>query len=234
MRRFMMGAALGAASLLPGWALAGDQETAQHVAANMKNSGRLKGYSIDVKAKDGLVVLMGKVASDDQLKAAIEVAQQTPEVEQVVSQLSIAAPATALPQARTEGGLRQPPAIVSSNEEIPQLTTTESSGRRRQPAAIQPQVQAAVASSYDAEPAQKPVPRSIQVSSRMNAPMPLQAGQAAPIQPQSPPPVPVAAVASRQPSQMPYEGGGAPSPAYAPGVGGGPAAVRYDHAQMPN
>jgi hypothetical protein len=77
------------AALAPAWVLAGDQETAQQVAANLRNSGKLKGYAIDVKAADGTVMLNGTVTSKEQLSAALRIAGQTAGVEDVVNNLSV-------------------------------------------------------------------------------------------------------------------------------------------------
>ena len=46
MKRFWLGLAIiGLTTIAPAIAMAGDQEIAQQVATNLKNSGKLKGYS---------------------------------------------------------------------------------------------------------------------------------------------------------------------------------------------
>lgn len=110
MRRLIFGWAIaGIAALSPALAFAGDQEVAQQIASNLKNSGKLKGYSISVKVHEGIVQLDGTVRSEKQLADALEIAEITPGIEQVINNLSVKAPTvqTAAPT------LRQPRGIVA-------------------------------------------------------------------------------------------------------------------------
>ena len=51
MRRLFMVWATGLALITPVVALGSDQELAQQIAGNLKNSGRMKGYNISVKVQ---------------------------------------------------------------------------------------------------------------------------------------------------------------------------------------
>ena len=90
MRRLFNVWAMGAIALLtPAWALGSDTELAQQIAGNLKNSGRLKGYSISVKVQGNVVQLDGTVRSDEQLEQALLLAEATPGIERVVNNLSV-------------------------------------------------------------------------------------------------------------------------------------------------
>lgn len=92
MRRFFFSAALaGVAALMPAWAFGSDQETAQQIADALRSSGRLKDYSIGVKFESGRAFLLGRVASEQQARTAVEMAQQLPDVESVENRLEIKA-----------------------------------------------------------------------------------------------------------------------------------------------
>ncbi len=92
MRRSLIGLVVAAsAALVPMWALAGNQEVAEKIAANLKQSGQLHGYKIAVKYQDGTAWLKGQVASQEQIAVAVQVANQTQGVSKVVNDLSVAA-----------------------------------------------------------------------------------------------------------------------------------------------
>jgi hypothetical protein len=88
MHRFIVASAITAIALLsPAWAMASNRETAQHIANVLRKSGRLHNYEFDVKYKDGTAWLIGRVADEDQRLLAEELAEQLPEVSQVINQL---------------------------------------------------------------------------------------------------------------------------------------------------
>jgi len=90
MHRFIVAWAISAIALLsPNLATASDKETAQHIADTLKQSGRLVGFSFGVKYHDGTAWLKGRVSSEEQKAMAIEMAEQMPEVSQVVDQLTV-------------------------------------------------------------------------------------------------------------------------------------------------
>jgi hypothetical protein len=74
-------------SLLTASAWADD--LAANVAAKLRDSGALAGYRVNVKAKSGTVWLEGSVSDEQQLAAAIGVAETTPGVERVVNRLVV-------------------------------------------------------------------------------------------------------------------------------------------------
>ena len=65
-------------------------DLAANVAAKMKESGALKGYRVNVKAKAGTVWLEGTVSDARQIDAAIAAAEEVAGVERVVNRLSVA------------------------------------------------------------------------------------------------------------------------------------------------
>jgi len=90
MRRSILRWAMAlAATLMPAWVMASDQETAQHIADALRGSGRLVDYSIGVKYENGTAWLLGRVANEDQAREAIEMAEQLPVVQRVVNSLEI-------------------------------------------------------------------------------------------------------------------------------------------------
>jgi hypothetical protein len=82
-------------------------DLASSVAGNLRDSGALTGYRVNVKSKSGTVWLEGRVSDDRQLAAAVGIAETTPGVERVVNRLVIdgAAAGQAQPQA---GSLAMP------------------------------------------------------------------------------------------------------------------------------
>ncbi len=100
MRRLILSwAVVGLAMLPPAAAFGSDQEVAQQIATNLKNSGRMKGYSINVKVQEGVVQLDGTVRSEQQLEQALAIAEVTPGIERVLNNLRVkeSAPAAAAP-----------------------------------------------------------------------------------------------------------------------------------------
>jgi hypothetical protein len=99
MRRFVLGLAVAAAIVGgPGWTRAGETETAAQaanvqkatqIANNLKSSGALSGFRIGVRFRDGVAVLRGTVANEQQKAAALAIAEQSEGVTQVVDQLAI-------------------------------------------------------------------------------------------------------------------------------------------------
>ncbi len=113
-RLFWSAALVGIACLAPACGLADDQQLSQQIADGL--SGRLKNYSVGVRAQDGTVWLNGSVASQSQMAAAIETAQKTPGVERVVNNLTIGQ--TAVAQGGSHSNLRQP--VVQASMELPE------------------------------------------------------------------------------------------------------------------
>jgi BON domain-containing protein len=101
MHRFIVAWAITAIALLsPNLTRASDQETAKQIASSLKQSGRLVGFSIGVKFHEGTAWLKGRVSSEQQKALAVEMAEQMPDVVQVVDELTIEAAASAAPALR--------------------------------------------------------------------------------------------------------------------------------------
>jgi hypothetical protein len=228
MRRFWTTLAMGIAILSPAFAMAGDQEVAQQIGQNLKNSGKLKGYSINVKVHEGVAQLNGTVSSAQQLDDALSIAEVTPGIERVVNNLSVKAPTAAAPAA----ALRQPTNLF--NQEAAQIQQTVAASPVSGP---YQQLQQA-----PAMPANMPMPQAqaMAMAPRGNQPlgMPI-AGRGMPPQ----------MMASRQPMPAPgmlppgamqagaIQGApvqGAPMPAAIPSPNMMPAPMAYDAPSMPN
>lgn len=96
MRRVVVGLAIAFATLTPSWALANDQQIAQHIIQKLeqhKRAGQLKGFGIDLQVEDGTVFMNGRVTTPEQQKTALETAQLTPGVKKVVNGLKVTSPA---------------------------------------------------------------------------------------------------------------------------------------------
>jgi hypothetical protein len=99
MRRYSLGlAVLSLAALVQGAARGDDQQIAQEIVQKLqaeKQAGTLKGFSIDLQVDEGTVWLSGRVASEEQLSRALDLARRAPGVQQVVNDLTVAPPAAA-------------------------------------------------------------------------------------------------------------------------------------------
>jgi hypothetical protein len=81
MRRFLVGFVVAAvAAVTPTLAMAGNQEVAQQIGQQFRDSGQMSDYKIGIKYQDGKVWLSGNVASQEQLRTACELVKQTPNV----------------------------------------------------------------------------------------------------------------------------------------------------------
>ena len=115
---------LAAVVVLLATSAASAADLAANVAAKMKESGALKGYRVNVKAKAGTVWLEGTVSDARQIDAAIAAAEEVVGVERVVNRLSVAnqAPATdsfALPASiRSLVGMPSPAPQANAEAEI--------------------------------------------------------------------------------------------------------------------
>ncbi|NLX94639.1 MAG: BON domain-containing protein [Rhodopirellula sp.] len=91
MRRLFVGLVVAAATVFaPMWALAGNQEVAEKIAANLRESGQLQGFRIGVKYQDGTAWLRGEVANQEQMSSALKLVFQTEGVTRVVNNLTVA------------------------------------------------------------------------------------------------------------------------------------------------
>jgi hypothetical protein len=98
MRKLGLGLLLAATMVLAPTGLRADEAEdtafAQRIAQRLKESGRLQGYRIGVKYKDGAAWLVGTVSNQQQLEAALAIAEQTPGVDYIVNKLELATPST--------------------------------------------------------------------------------------------------------------------------------------------
>jgi hypothetical protein len=80
------------AALAPVGALASDTEdkaAAEQIATVLRDSGQLNNYSVGVKYRDGTVWLSGRVTSDQQMQAALDIVSELEGIEQIVNNLSV-------------------------------------------------------------------------------------------------------------------------------------------------
>ncbi len=80
------------AALAPAFAMAGDREdkaTADEIAALLRDSGRMQNYSVGVQYKNGTVWLSGRVSSEKQMQAALQVVSDIEGVSQIVNSLQV-------------------------------------------------------------------------------------------------------------------------------------------------
>ena len=209
MRRLVSGMVVAAATVLvPLFALAGNQEVAERIASNLRESGQLKDYKVGVKFQDGTAWVRGRVTDREQMNSALRLVMQTPGVERVVNNLTVG----------TADQAAQPP--MSGVQQITGAFNPERLGRLASQGLNVP--------SQSVEPSAQ-TPRADRVPAAFT-PAPVQ--QVAVEQPALPPmPVayaqPVAPVPLAQP-------GAAPMPQYVTPVGGAVAPARYDQPYMPN
>ena len=86
--RNTFGMAVVAALVAAGSAWA--EDLTGRVAASLRDSGALAGYRVNVKQKDGTVWLTGTVKAPEQIATAVGIVENTPGVERVVNQLTVA------------------------------------------------------------------------------------------------------------------------------------------------
>jgi hypothetical protein len=90
-----------------------NQQIADTIAEQLRQDGRLRGYSIDVSYRDGTAEVRGTVADQPQREEALRLVQGVPGVERVVDHLTLAnGPALTQVQASGEPPLAaEPPAV---------------------------------------------------------------------------------------------------------------------------
>ncbi len=238
MRVFRFLLTLAAIALIaPAALLAGDQDIANTIHTKLQEAqraGDLRGFSIDLEVEDGVVWMAGRVSSSDQQRYALSVAQHTPGVTQVVNDLAIAQPGTAVaPAKKSENVITSMSSAISSaffgsksEASNVQQVQAQVPVAQQQPAAYSPQV---IGSGL---PPRAPQQMAATVPSipRMHT---------SNVTPQSNSPIGF----SRQVNYngQVYEGqiveGGVPGqpvPMYGPAGNVGIQAARYDHPYMPN
>jgi hypothetical protein len=108
MGRILFNWAIAAAVVLaPAVAAAGDKEdkaTAEQIATILRDSGQMQNYSVGVKYKNGTVWLSGRVTSNQQMQAALQVISDIEGIEQIVNSLQVGGPGLKQPMGVRAGG----------------------------------------------------------------------------------------------------------------------------------
>jgi hypothetical protein len=234
MRRLFIGLVVAATTVVvPALALASNQEVADRIAGNLRDSGQLQGYQIGVKCQDGTAWLRGRVASEEQLAKALKIAWQTEGVDRVIQQLEVAQPAST-----RQSRLRTPESVLAAEQltqaapQRQQRYTSRTVSRLQQvvddEAVSAPRRATRLASSYNEQPA-TPASTMTMVQPAVTQPV------RQPVMMRSNRPMPVAYINGGQPAMMPEEVQGSPMPQnYGAPVAAGAAPVRYDQPCMPN
>ncbi len=245
MRRLSYVLTVAAAVLvLPTLAMAGNQEVAEQVAANLRQSGQLQGYKVGVKFQEGTAWLRGRVASHEQMNAALRVAFQTEGVERVVNNLTVdpsiqaagasqeSAPQKKLSVSNLLGTpLRQVNSATAPERRPAKQTATfqrTASSQLAEKTAQRLQQASPVASTFEASPA-----LPVAAEANVNTPSALTEFQA--------PPAPISNLLARaEPMGQPVPVGyiqneaAMPEPQYVAPLGSGAVPARYDQPSMPN
>jgi hypothetical protein len=92
-----------------------DQEMADRIAAQLRQSGRLHGYRIEVSVENGVVELSGRVADRAQRDAALSIAESVPGVANVRDHLTVGAAAPVTPVTAVSQPLQEPAPLMGKN-----------------------------------------------------------------------------------------------------------------------
>jgi len=237
MRRLIVGIVIAAAAaLVPTWALAGNQEVADQIAAALKNSGQLHGYRVGVKFQDGTAWLKGEVGTRDEVDAAMQVAFGVPGVTRVVNSLTVR------PDRPVEQAAQQPvarDAVVAVNQVPLQAAQGAVTGDQRMPKLTRTTA-AVIAPEAAPKQAQRlampMVAPAVEPQIEMTA---LEEPTLAPAKPAAEAPKDASA---KTPQPMPYAQSplpiarvnGQPIQAQAMAIPAGAAPARYDQPNLPN
>lgn len=214
MRRFVFGLAiLGCAAFAPLAARGDDQEIAKSVMQKLekeKQAGNLRGFGIELKVDEGTVFMSGRVSTEEQRKMALECAQRTPGVKQVVNELAVSqaqnvkkvARESALPTAPTEALRSSRKSAAADAAGSPAAVVAQSPGALPgAPAQLRPVGQQPVVRNAAGQ-----LPRAF---------------------------APAHSVAMRRQDGAVGGAPASPVPQYLPGSSGGVTPAQYDHPQMP-
>ncbi len=215
MRRLLTSIVVLAATFAPAVALAGDQNqiVAQAIAQHLRQSGRLKHYSVVVNYADGTVSLHGQVSSPEQARIALHLAGEAECVDRVINNLRIVPVVVAQPAPAKDPPRHDPSVPNPLRKELATHSPEDEGAARRVPASFTPSVAQRVAATEPVDEAPQPMPMSR---------TPAQAAQR---------PIPAAMA---QPMPTANSVAGAPLPMANPGMGGGVAPAQYDQPCMPN
>ena len=245
MRRYVFRLAILALAVIgPSVVRAGDEEIAQQIVQKLqshKQAGTLKGFSIDLSVEEGTVWMTGRVASEQQQMAALDVARRIPGVKQVVNDLTIEAQSTTATRRTHEvfgkmskalaSAVRNPLAKPEQHEE-PEVQLT---------AATQ-EVDGSENGAIGSGVAQSPTPARVATAQPIAQQQQAYAAAQHPYYAQQVPayagPRQQMPLAYAQARPVQHEGAiegmsGGPVPMHMPGSGVGIAPARYDHPSMP-
>ena len=220
MRKTVFSACLAVAVVVPNVSLAAsngaEQEMAQQIGSQLKESGQLRDYRIGVKYQDGVAWLNGSVANEQQMSTAIRLTRQIRGVDHVVNNLAVSGSA---PEASSRG-FELGQSLEQAGQQSRQL---QSSAAQRRPMG-KPTYQSSRQSA-----AMRPVR---QAAARSNMPRPMGAMPVRQAMAQSYGPMPAQCAPGAMAPMGGMGQGQGPMPAgYVPG--GQAGAVNYDNAQMP-
>ena len=230
MRRLLTGLVVaGITAVVPTLALADNQDTADQIAKNLRDSGQLHGYKIGVKVQDGTAWLKGQVQSQAQMNTALRLVFQTSGVTRIVNDLKVTSAEEAAKPTKAARKQAQTARLATSTtlrigEDVAAPTASRRAMASRKlggahevefashEADSQPRRRVLVQPATALEPLA--IPRqTISMSRQATVP-----GR----------PIPVAY------TQPTAAAPGRPIPAYVSGAGGGVAPARYDQPHMPN
>ncbi len=93
MRRFLFGVVIASVTAaMPAWAFGGDREIAKTLMSELqqhKEAGQLKGFDIDLKVENGVIILTGEVASAAQRQLVSRAAADAAGADNVVNELTV-------------------------------------------------------------------------------------------------------------------------------------------------
>ena len=212
MRQLLTGFVVAVSTtLIPMLAFADNQEVAERIAKSLHDSGQLQDYKIGVRFDNDTAWLEGRVASEQQMNTALQVALQSAEVSRVVNRLEAVPTKTALQPMGTALAPERTRWILPAANETP-------IGEKDGPL---DRLEQSIGSRVPAK--RVPLAASGQLA--------YQTGYRVPAAGMSGRPLPVAYMQGGPAGGMP----GAPRPTYTAAVGGGSAApARYDQPQLPN
>jgi hypothetical protein len=246
----LMVAALGLVAPCLAWA--GNQEVADQIARNLRDSGQLTNYKIGVKFQDGTAWLKGRVTDDQQMKVALELTMMTPEVERVVNELTVGTPElvqftspSAGPQLVEPAPQPTAPYARVYPAQQAQAASAAAAAPKHQATAAQ-RLQAVISGAFGSSAPQQEQPSNLVPAAYEAVPVEVVTGA----QPQPLPaygyPRPISAAPMGQPLPIAYAQNGAPPaqmvqgmpaapmPMYNPGMGGNVAPAQYDQPYLPN
>jgi hypothetical protein len=215
MRRYVFKFALLAGmTLTPVLAFGDDKQIAETIVSKLnaeKQTGSLKGFSLDLQVEDGTVWLSGRVTSPEQQARALDIARRVRGVKQVVNDITIAEGQTgglqpAQPQVAESAPSQSRNMLASMNSEIGSgvAAATGAIPSGIQPIAVSPQTPMAAARAHQSQ-----VPMAYAPARYVNHQEGMVGGP-----------------------QYAGEGYGQPMPMHT-GGGMGIAPARYDHPSMP-